>query len=521
MLVIVDCGESCYNIAILEFEELRYISYLSLISPTNNLNRVCKTWDIAATTLNIHLRGHNRSLVSSSLELLNRTICLGCKLATTLVDSINSSLRWLYRVCQCSKAVVKASWSNICNLEDLDCTTIANLEYIANTSIYERLGNLDRQLRQLNLAHIVTFVLLCKCQEVIRSLGISEDLIYRSNLLHRYCKALQANALWCVNLLNRARSVPLISLQLRTIGTILTECASLILLERCCLNIAICNRDIDLLTSKIGQIGACRQLAGQQRCTLLSRVLVSLGWLNIELNIAYGAVWSLLVLCDILLVVLLNLAVRYNNQRVGNRRVVANHETTLVGVVCANKTLLHVESVGIDTIAKESHILLRHALETSLLADKLPHIQHLWVSLCLIDKCVNTLDAVSTSCRIGKECRVDARRDLAQLHISVLSLGNCQAKVSVCRYEYAVSQDRLPSLRYELCRLIITGIVATIQSSNILVSLAELRVVNIFSINLAHLRIVAREANIVLQREDECQKRATDNNREQHAELGS
>ena len=68
---------------------------------------------------------------------------------------------------------------------------------------------------------------------------------------------------------------------------------------------------------------------------------------------------------------------------------------------------------------------------------------------------------------------------------------------------------------------IVLGIVATVQSSNILVSLAELEIVNILSIHLAHLGIVAREANIVLQREDECQKRATDNNREHHAEFGS
>ena len=221
-------------------------------------------------------------------------------------------------------------------------------------------------------------------------------------------------------------------------------------------------------------------------------------------------------------IVVLDFAVAYRNERVGNRVVAAKRVATLIGVALGSKTPLDLQRIHIRSAADERSVLVHLAFEQSLTVDDVPHLLHLRIALHLRKELRYDRDVVFAGTRITEDAGVYARRIFARQHTGAFRVGDLDAHLLETGEEHAVGNERLPCRANELVRhLVGVGSIAAHLCLHILVSVEILGIKHLLAVDFTHLGVVARESHLGFQRENKSQKRACDNHRKQNAEFGS
>ena len=266
-------------------------------------------------------------------------------------------------------------------------------------------------------------------------------------------------------------------------------------------------------------VGGC-QLGTHLLGLLLQREHVVIGGVHLEDDVGERARRLLLEHLLVALVIFVHLRRADREERIGHRSVLLAGPTTREGVVRRSNAVGHLQSVHIGAAANQTHILLEETLETRLLVERLPCGLRLGVGLGLGKELTYGRHVVAARTGVGEGVEEGLRGLLAAHHGHTLGLRHAKAEALEARVEHILREELLPGCVGQHGRLLLVGIDGAALRTHALVGLVILRIVDFLAVDDAHAGVIAREAHLGLQRQDECQEGECDDNRKHDAELG-
>ena len=253
---------------------------------------------------------------------------------------------------------------------------------------------------------------------------------------------------------------------------------------------------------------------------LLKGLHVAVRGRHLEDHIRQRTRRQLLELILVALVVGLQVALRYRDERIGHRGVLLAGPLAREGLVGSLHAVGHLQRVDIRTAAHQPDILLQQPLQPRLLVELRPGLLRLG-RRGPGEEVAHGRHVVLSRAGIGKGVVERLRHVLAADHGRTLGLRHAQAYLLETGLQHVLGDKRLPDGIGQHGRLLLVALLRAALRLDPFVLLVVLRIVDLVTVDDADLRIVARESHLGLQGEDECQEGQCDDNRQHHAELGS